>query len=43
MREHRIEPEETFIAATVSLLAEGVAMLLFLAMLGVWLIIWSGA
>jgi hypothetical protein len=32
-----IEPEETFIAATVSLLAEGVAMVLFLAMLFVWM------
>jgi len=32
-----VEPEETFIAATISLLAEGVAMVLFLAMLAVWL------
>lgn len=39
----RVEPEETFIAATVSLLAEGVAMALFILMIGVWLIIWSGA
>lgn len=39
----QIKPEETFIAATVRLLAEGVAMALFLAMIGVWLIIWSGA
>jgi hypothetical protein len=39
----RVEPEETFITATVTLLAEGVAMTLFLAMIGVWLIIWSGA
>lgn len=39
----RIEPEETFIAATISILAEGVAMILFLAMLIVWLAIWSGA
>lgn len=38
-----IEPEETFIAATISLLAEGVAVLLFLMMLAVWLTIWSGA
>jgi hypothetical protein len=39
----QIEPEETFITATVSLLAEGIAMALFILMIGVWLIIWSGA
>lgn len=39
----RVEPEETFITATVSLLAEGVAMALFILMIGVWLIIGSGA
>ena len=38
-----IEPEETFIAATVSLLAEGVAVVLFLAMLAVWAEFWCRA
>jgi hypothetical protein len=37
----RIEPEETFIAATISLLAEGVAVLLFLMMVATWLVIAS--
>ena len=39
----QIEPEETFISATVSLLAEGVAVVLFLAMLAVYAALVCGA
>lgn len=39
----QIEPEETFISATVSLLAEGVAVVLFLAMCAVYAALVCGA
>ena len=33
--------EETLIAASISILAEGVAIIVFLMMLGVWGVVWS--
>lgn len=38
----RIEPLETIPAATVALLAEAVAVALFLVNVLVWMIVWSG-
>lgn len=33
--------EETLIAASISILAEGVAIIVFLMMVGVWAVVWS--